>query len=140
MLGEQLQPIDALSQDLERSPVFPSSEKRAAATIRSTISLKVVLNPASTSQRRTHTLNGKTKNVSPSGCGVLTDIPALVGDLYRFRTPEDIDSPMDGVIARCVRCQMIDEDVFESGFQFVSSIVSGTGVTSALQNLSDDLL
>lgn len=123
MLGEQLAyPQNGLVDD-----VFPASslttptrsDKRTTAK-RFVENLPVVLRPSSSSQRWTEEIGGLCKNLSHTGCGVIGKLAPRVGDLYRFELDDQPQHPLHGAHARCVRCQMLDEDTFESGFCFLS--------------------
>ena len=86
---------------------------------RSLVSAAVTLRLASTSQRAVHLLSGWTKNVSTTGCAFILNQPPYVGDIYRIEANQESPFVLSGACARCIRCQLIDEDVFEAGFQLL---------------------
>jgi hypothetical protein len=51
----------------------------------------------------------------------MTSQPMLVGDVYQLRFAKgELDLPI--VYARCLRCRLVREDAFESGFVFFEKI------------------
>lgn len=121
MLGEQLSITD-LPLDSVRSLLESGAAGRLDKAERFLVQESLVLRPASTSQRSREELHGRCKNLSTSGCGVILDLPPLVGDFYQLLTPKAPGSALHGVQARCVRCHLIDEDAFDAGFRFFTPI------------------
>ena len=124
MLGDQLD----VSEFARLSPVSPapmhqshSNDKRSSSK-RFVQNMQVVLRPSSSSLRQTETIRGVCKNLSQSGCGVVSNFAPRVGDLYCFDVTQEPAHPLHGVHSRCVRCQWIDEEVFECGFAFLSPV------------------
>lgn len=124
MLGEQL----LIDGDVLFSHDGPNLGRTGAKTDkrdaknRVTVNVPVKLRPANTSQRSLHELHGRTKDFSITGCGLILNNPPYVGDIYRFESMEGNDALLMGVLGRCVRCHLIDEDVFEAGFQFLTPL------------------
>ena len=82
---------------------------------------RVILRPGNASQVRELKIQGMTGDLSEGGCRALFPIPVMVGDIFRLEFDlEWLDAPT--VYARCLRCRMVREDVFETGFQFFNSI------------------
>jgi hypothetical protein len=66
-------------------------------------------------------VKGVSGDISEGGCNVLLPIPMRVGDIYRLTWDrEEVDLGL--TFARCVRCRLVREDVFEAGFAFFVSI------------------
>ena len=69
---------------------------------------------------------GETIDISSGGCAANFPKPVGVGDVYRLTVEDDrLDVPM--VYARCLRCRLVREDVFEAGFTFFTSISLDSG-------------
>lgn len=139
MLGEHLQtesssildPSLSIPAGLDLLSSGVTRDKRQSQQ-RSLANIPVRLRPGSTSQRLTHELTGRIKNYSTTGCGVILDRPPYVGDIYRFYMADNAESPFTECLARCIRCHMIDEEVFEAGFQFLTRM--------PIESVSDGLL
>jgi hypothetical protein len=82
---------------------------------------KIMLRPGNASQARDLKLQGVTGDISTTGCRALFPVPVLVGDIYRLELALDwLEAPI--IYARCLRCRMVREDVFESAFEFFRAI------------------
>lgn len=82
---------------------------------------RIILRPGNASQIRDLKLQGMTGDLSEGGCRALFPVPVLVGDIYRLEFDLDwLETPL--AFARCLRCKMIREDVFETGFKFFNPI------------------
>lgn len=122
MLGEQLQVDgDVLFEQIDTLMGAAIADKRQSDK-RNSVNIPIKMRPASTSQRSLHQLQGRTKNISITGCGLILNIPPYVGDIYRFENDEEDSCLLNGVLGRCVRCHLIDEEVFEAGFEFLSPL------------------
>ena len=131
MLGENLSPsVDSLRPRVQLAAGSSSTNVRAAHRSVPT-NVLLLIRPSNSSQRRETPLRGYCKNLSQSGCGVITDCPPRVGDLYRFELPSDVTHPIHGCHARCVRCHLLDEEAFEVGFSFLSPVDLQSGNASA---------
>lgn len=97
------------------------AEKRQSDPRRA-VYVAVKLRCANTSQRADREISGRVKDLSTTGCGLILDYPPRVGDIYRFQVAEESEKFLEGVLGRCVRCHFIDEDIFEAGFQFLTSL------------------
>lgn len=122
MLGENLDPSLATVR-----PRAQFSENVASANSRTAhrsvpTNVQLLIRPSNSSQRKETPMRGYCKNLSQTGCGVITDCPPRVGDLYRFELPSDNTHPIHGCHARCVRCHLLDEEAFEVGFSFLSPV------------------
>lgn len=124
MLGEQLL-VDGdvlFAQKHSNSTHSGASPEKRQAKNRLPVNVLLKLRLASTSQRSIHELHGRTKDFSTTGCGLILDNPPYVGDIYRFDAIKGNDPLFSGLLARCIRCNLIDEDVFEAGFQFLAPL------------------
>lgn len=155
MLGEHLdfsQPVPGGTQPFFVGPTDSPAEsatstnsaenRRTAAKSRVIQNFRVTLRPSSSSQRGRERIHGLCKNVSQSGCGLNSDFAPRVGDFYRIEV-EDTTHFLHGVHARCVRCHLLDEDLFEAGFSFLSrvklpkdNLLDGSQKTSASNSLA----
>lgn len=123
MLGEQLSAAPAWQVEGLNQPILPDTgtDKRSTSK-RIAENIKVVIRPSNSSLRRTETLAGYCKNFSKTGYGAIVDFAPRVGDIYRLELPSNPTHPINGVHARCVRCHLVDEDAFDCGFCFLSSV------------------
>jgi hypothetical protein len=124
MLGEQLL-IDGdvlFAQERPNSTHSGATQEKREAENRLPVNVPLKLRLASTSQRSIHELHGRTKDFSMTGCGLILDNPPYVGDIYRFDGVKGNDPLFSGLLGRCVRCNLIDEEVFEAGFQFLTPL------------------
>ena len=109
---DTLQEIEKLSSDDAR-------QQRAHERIAH--KSKVILHPGNSSEFLGFKVQGIMGNISPKGCQAMFPVPLEVGDMYRMLfDKEQFDIPTTFV--RCIRCRLISEDEFETGFSFFSSI------------------
>ncbi|HBJ37537.1 MAG TPA: hypothetical protein DDZ51_22835 [Planctomycetaceae bacterium] len=124
MLGEQLQIDGDILFAQKRNHLSQSGvvrEVRAAGS-RLPVNVPLKLRLANTSQRSIHELHGRTKDFSMTGCGLILDKPPFIGDIYRFDGIKENDPLLSGLLGRCIRCSLIDEEVFEAGFRFLTPL------------------
>lgn len=116
-----------LLKDLEKQNLSGIRKLRKHA--RFEVSVPVDLLPGNLSAPESDAQTGTSRDVSSGGCLIHFSRPVLVGDVYRvvFRD-ESLGIPQ--VYARCVRCIMVRESVFEVGFSFFSPIT--------LESVADD--
>lgn len=108
-----------LLQELESNT--PDEIVRQRAWSRVQIKARIVVQSANTSELRTFKVAGVTGDISAGGCQVLLPVPLNVGDAYRIEFDrEALDLPT--TFARCLRCRLIREDAFETGFSFFSPV------------------
>jgi PilZ domain len=139
MLGENLSPaIDSLRTRVQTVAGASTTNTRAASRT-FPLNVQLIIRPSNSSQRKESSIRGYCKNLSQSGCGVITDCPPRVGDLYRFELPSDATHPIHGAHARCVRCHLLDEEAFEAGFSFLSPVDLNVTETQ-VDNLTDPLV
>ena len=139
MLGENLSPtIDSLRTRASVAVGQASANTRTASRTLP-LNVQLIIRPSNSSQRRETSIRGYCKNLSQSGCGVVTDCAPRVGDLYRFEMPSDTTHPVHGAHARCVRCHLLDEEAFEVGFSFLTPVELNVTETQA-DSLTDPLV
>lgn len=139
MLGENLSsPVESI-RTRPRAAIDQSAVNTRVAQRMYQSNLQLIIRPSNSSQRKETPLRGSCKNLSQSGCGVVTDSAPRVGDLYRIEVPSDLAHPIHGAHARCVRCHLLDEEVFEVGFSFLSSIQLNATNTKS-DSLTDPLV
>ena len=123
MLGEHLglPTQDPLAQG-QPFALGAQNDQRTGNSARITENLAVELRPSSSSQRNKELIKGFCKNYSQTGFGVVSDFAPRVGDIYRLEVTSDSTHTIHGTHARCVRCHFLDEDTFDAGFCFLSSV------------------
>lgn len=119
--GSQLnvdQAFDVL-QDLERNT--PDEIRRQRVHSRIAVKAAVTLQSGNASELLDYKVQGVTGDISQSGMGALFPIPSRVGDVYRLQVDQkQVDLPL--TFARCVRCRLVREGAYESGFQFFAPV------------------
>ncbi len=134
MLGENLEGLYESRPRMVPGGQNLFQDTRSAARILPS-PIQVVLRPSNSSQRHERELMGVCKNLSQSGCAVVAEAPARVGDIYRFEVRSESTHPIHGAHARCVRCHLLDEDLFEFGFAFLSPVhLETVAETRSLEN------
>lgn len=113
-----LSSLDALG-DLERNTDQAVLAKRSSERLN--LRTPIRLRPGNASQRFDMQLDGFTADVSRGGTQVLLKRPVLAGD-YFFMSFADHTDAIGEVLARCMRCRMVQEEVFEAGLQFEHDI------------------
>ena len=82
---------------------------------------RVILRPGNASQVRELKIQGMTGDLSEGGCRALFPVPVMVGDIFRLEFDLDwLETPL--VFGRCLRCRLVREDVFETGFKFFNPV------------------
>ncbi|UCD30161.1 MAG: PilZ domain-containing protein [Planctomycetota bacterium] len=95
--------------------------RRKRAHVRIAVKVGLTLQPGNSSEQHDFKVRGVTGDISDGGLRALLPIPINVGDIYRIQLDKtSIDMPL--IFARCVRCQLIREDAYESGFKLFSPI------------------
>jgi hypothetical protein len=109
----------ALLEEIERQGAGKVSLERLHERV--AVRAKVILRPGNASQARELKVQGVTGDMSQGGCRALFPVPIQVGDIFRLELDiEWLESPI--IFARCLRCRMVREDVFETGFEFFNAI------------------
>ncbi len=108
-----------LLKELEQQT--PEEIRRQRSTHRVELRAHVLIQPGNTGEILKLKVKAVLADLSAGGCRVSSPLPLRVGDVYRLTFDrEDLDLPL--TFARCLRCRMLREDVFEAGFQFFSSL------------------
>lgn len=106
-------------RELERNT--PDEIRRQRAHFRLAIKAGITLQSGNASQLLDFKVRGVTGDISQGGLGALFPIPTGVGDVYRLELDRDrLDLPL--TFARCVRCRLVREGAYESGFSFFTPI------------------
>ncbi|MFK7959452.1 MAG: PilZ domain-containing protein [Phycisphaerales bacterium] len=119
-----------LLRELERNT--PDQIRQQRSSDRLMVKTKVIVQPGNTSDVRALKVQGMTSDISGGGTQLLLPLPMRVGDTYRLSFDRsEVDLPM--LFGRCVRCRLIREEAFESGFAFfqpveVSERLLGPGI------------
>jgi len=109
MLGEHLSTADSTK------PI--GIEKRQWSTrIRTSFGVKI--QPGNSSDRDQPAIEGRCRDVSATGCGILSNRAPRVGDVYLLDFDKTNRVVAPSVYGRCVRCHLLSENAFESGFAF----------------------
>jgi len=115
--------FDGWAHDLlkELEQQTPEAIRRLRSTERHEVQSAVKIRPANASATSEPTVEGLTGDVSPGGCRVMSSIPLRVGDVYKLEIEKgELELPI--LFARCLRCRLVREDAFESGFAFFNTI------------------
>ncbi|MHC4441607.1 MAG: PilZ domain-containing protein [Planctomycetota bacterium] len=106
-------------QELEKNT--PELFRQKRTHVRIAVKVGLTLQPGNSSEQQDFKVRGITGDISCGGLRVMLPIPINVGDLYRIQLDKTvIDMPL--IFARCVRCQLVRENAYESGFQFFTPI------------------
>lgn len=106
-------------QELERNT--PAEIARRRVHFRVAVKARVTLRPGNASERLKFKAQCVTGDLSEGGCRVLAPVPLRVGDIYLLDFDRQaLDLPL--TYARCVRCSLLREDAYESGFAFFSPV------------------
>lgn len=124
--------FDGWANDLLKELEQQTSEaiRRQRTSERHEIQSGVRVRPANASAFAEPAYDAVSGDVSPGGCRLMTSVPLRVGDVYKLEFEKgELDLPI--LFARCLRCRLVREDAFESGFAFFNSIkldeARGTG-------------
>ncbi|CAG0975138.1 hypothetical protein PHYC_01463 [Phycisphaerales bacterium] len=109
-----------LMRDIERQT--PDEIRRKRSSHRIAVKARIVVQPGNSSDLGKLKLEGVLGDISANGCRIMTALPLRVGDIYRIDFRDALaDLPMTFV--RCVRCHLVREGAYESGFQTFHALV-----------------
>lgn len=109
-----------LMRDIESQT--PDEIRRRRLSHRVAVKARVLLQPGNASELASLKIEGVVGDISSYGCRLMTAAPLRVGDIYRLRFQGQLEElPM--TFMRCVRCHLVRDDAFESGFQSFHPIV-----------------
>lgn len=115
--------FDGWAHDLLKELEQQTSEsiRRQRTSERHEVQSSVKVRPANASAFAEPVLTAVTGDVSPGGCRIMSSVPLRVGDVYKLEFAKgELDLPI--LFARCLRCRLVREDAFESGFAFFNTI------------------
>jgi hypothetical protein len=108
-----------LLRSLEQQQVAEAGQSRKYARIE--VELRVVVRPANASEHARFRLQGISADLSRGGCRLILPLPVGVGDVFRLEFASAA-APIPPAFARCLRCRLVREQVFEAGFQFLTPV------------------
>jgi c-di-GMP-binding flagellar brake protein YcgR len=109
-----------LIAELERQSIEQIRQVRAHERIRSRVGVE--LRPGNASARGDLPVRGKTNDISEGGCSAIFPSAILPGDIFQLEFDATaIDLPV--VFAHAMRCRMLKEGSFETGFRFFTPVV-----------------
>jgi hypothetical protein len=114
-LSDSLEAFNDLERCTDRSIMAQRSSERIE------IRVKAIIRPANLSSRHQFSVESVTADISSGGCMVLASRAVLPGDIYHMTFHEDLRN-VNPLLARCMRCRMIQDDAFEVGFRFLQNI------------------
>jgi hypothetical protein len=115
-------------QELEKST--PDEIRAQRTSFRVMVKAGVTLQSGNSSQLMDFKLQGVTGDISQGGFGALFPLPARVGDVYRLEF-EKAKLALPMTFARCMRCVLVREGAYESGFKFFSPIALPQNLAAA---------
>lgn len=114
-LSDSLQAFNELERCTDHAIMAQRSSERIE------IRAKVMVRPANLSHRHQYAVESVTADISTGGCMLLASRAVLPGDLFHL-TFHDGLSNLNPLLARCMRCRMIQDDAFEVGIRFLQNI------------------
>ena len=108
---------EALEAIAEIEENTPQHVKKMRTHARISVRAKVLAQPGSSSRRNEFQTSGVLGDISRGGCLILFSAPLRVGDIYRLTFDRKM-LDLEPMFARCLRCRLVREDAFESGFSF----------------------
>jgi hypothetical protein len=114
-LSDSLEAFNELEKCTDRAILAQRSSERVE------IRAKLMFRPANPSQRHTYAIEAVTADISNGGCMVLASRAILPGDIYHVTFHEQLER-VGPLLARCMRCRMVQEDAFEVGLRFLQDI------------------
>lgn len=99
----------------------PEAIRRQRSSERASCKVHLIIRPGNASDAHRAAIEAVTGDVSSGGCRLMTSEPLRVGDIYKLAFEKgELDLPI--IFARCLRCRLVREDAFESGFAFFTKI------------------
>ncbi|HED52848.1 MAG TPA: PilZ domain-containing protein [Phycisphaerales bacterium] len=121
--GQDEMSFEGWAHDLlvELEQQTPEAIRRQRSSERYELRCGVIIRPGNASGYQEPDIDAVTGDLSPGGCRLMSSVPLRVGDVYKLEFEKgELDLPI--VFARCLRCRLIREDAFESGFVFFTPI------------------
>ena len=123
-MSDALQALSELERNTDAAILAQRSSERID------IQARIFVRPANASQRHQFTIEGVTADVSNGGCMALFSRPIMVGDMF-WITFDDERLRLGSLFARCLRCRMVREDAYETGFRFLNDVDLASALTSS---------
>ncbi len=122
-----------LLKDLERQSIEEIQKLRAHE--RRDTRVDITVRPGNASEHAAAPIKATTNDVSAGGCAMVSPVPVGVGDIFRLEFDRSkLDVPL--VFARCVRCRLLRETVYEVAMAFFTPI----SLSDSKQDTKQDLL
>lgn len=109
--------------------------RAARQSTRLVVQAKVVVDRGSLSERKGHTLQGITGDISSGGTQLLLPRPLNVGDVY-YLSFDRSEVDIAPVYALCLRGRQVRPDAFEAGLRFLEPVE----LPAVAQSATEDLL
>lgn len=106
-------------EELEKN--VPTAVVQQRAHARLDLKVRLTIRPGNSSRRRSEEIDGVTADVSAGGCLAVFPDPVLVGDVYWLGFDQE-QARIPSLLARCLRCRLVNETAFEAGFSFFQPI------------------
>ncbi len=113
--------MDAIEALKELSGNSEAAVIASRASERLDIQTGVVMRPANASARHSFALETVSADISDGGCMLISPAPAVPGDIYWLEFADD-HLRLGSLFARCIRCRLVSEDVFEVGIKFLAPV------------------
>ena len=113
--------MDAIEALKELSNNTESALVAARASERIELQTDVVLRPGNGSERNRYASSTLTVDISNGGCMLISPAPVVTGDIYWLEFSDE-HLRIGSLFARCIRCRMVSEGVYEAGFRFMVPI------------------
>lgn len=114
-LSDSLEAFNELERCTDRAVMAQRSSERIE------IRAMVMVRPANLSHRHQYTIESVTADISTGGCMLLASRAILPGDIFHLTFHDEL-SNVNPLLARCMRCRMIQDDAFEVGIRFLQNI------------------
>lgn len=128
--------MDVIEALKELSGNTESAQISARTSERIDIQTDVVIRPANASERNRYAYQTMTVDVSNGGCMLISPSPAIPGDIYWLEFSDE-HLRVGSLFARCMRCRLVSEGVFEVGVKFIVPIDLESALSSSKSNDQD---
>lgn len=114
-LSDSLEAFNELERCTDRAILAQRSSERVE------VRAKLTVRPGNPSQRHQYCVEAVTADISNGGCMILASRAVLPGDIYYLTFFEQL-AGVGPLLARCMRCRMVQEDAFEVGIRFLQDV------------------
>ncbi|MFO1065110.1 MAG: PilZ domain-containing protein [Pirellulales bacterium] len=125
MFAELEDDLFKISDSLEAFNELEKCTDKSILALRSSerldIRTKLVIRAGNPSERHRAGVEAVTADISNGGCMTLSSRAVLPGDIFWLTFSEDAVR-IGSLLARCMRCRMVQEDAYEIGFRFLQNI------------------